>query len=60
MSQILRFQFGSDPDTGGRGGWWRGETEILETENLGKRLEWRERDETWWEEKSEILDAWLT
>ena len=24
----------------------RGETEILETGNLGKRLEWRDRDET--------------
>ena len=21
-----------------------------ETGNLGKRLEWRDRDETWWEE----------
>ena len=28
---------------------WTGETEILETWNLGKRLEWRDRDETWWE-----------
>ena len=27
---------------------WRGETEILETGNLGKPLEWRDRDETWW------------
>ena len=27
-------------------GGWRGETEILETGNLGKRLEWRDWDET--------------
>ena len=25
-----------------------GETEISETGNLIKRLEWRDRDETWW------------
>ena len=28
------------------GGSWRGKLEVLETENLGKRLEWRDRDET--------------
>ena len=26
-------------------GDWKGKTEILETENLGTRLEWRDRDE---------------
>ena len=43
MSLMLHFQFESDP--GGIGGWRR-ETEILETGNLIKRLEWRDRDET--------------
>ena len=43
MSQMLHFQFKSDLGTQGVGGL---ETEILETGNLGKRLEWRNRDET--------------
>ena len=43
MSQMLHFQLESDSgDIEG----WRGETEILETVNLGKHLEWRDRDET--------------
>ena len=42
MSQMLHFQF--ELDAGYRG--LEGETEILETGNLGKRLEWRDRDET--------------
>ena len=37
---MLHFQLESDPETEG----WRGETEILETGNFGKRLD---RDETW-------------
>ena len=27
------------------------------TLNFGKRLEWRDRDETWWEKLSEVLDT---
>ena len=42
MSQMLHFQFSLDPGTLGL----EGETEILETGNLGKRLEWRDRDES--------------
>ena len=42
MSHMLHFQFESA--SGHRG--LEGETEILETGNLGKRLEWRDRDET--------------
>ena len=42
MSQMLHFQFELNPLHGG----WRGEIEILETGNLGKPLEWRDRDET--------------
>ena len=42
MSQMLHFQFESDPgDIEG----WRGE-KSLETGNLGKPLEWRDRDAT--------------
>ena len=41
MSQMLHFRLDSDGDIAG----WRKETEILE-----KRLEWRDRDETLWEE----------
>ena len=41
MLQMLNFQFESDPGTKRIGG----ETEILETGNLEKRLEWRDRDE---------------
>ena len=43
---MLHFKFKSDPATWGVGG----ETEILETGNLGKRLEWKGHDEIWWEE----------
>ena len=42
MSQMLHFQLESDPRTGGL----EGETEISKTGNFGKRLEWRDRDET--------------
>ena len=42
MSQMLHFQLESDPGTEGS----RGETEILKTGNLGKRLEGRYSDET--------------
>jgi len=43
MSQILHFliRIGSGDIEG-----WNGETEILEIGNLGKPLEWRDRDET--------------
>ena len=42
MSQMLHFQFESDPMTLGVGGG----TEILETKYFGKPLEWRDWDET--------------
>ena len=38
-------------------GGWRGETEILETENLGKRLEWRNRDEIRLVEQANVVDT---
>ena len=41
MSHMLHFQFGLNPGTFGME---RG-TEILETGNFEKRLEWRDRDE---------------
>ena len=31
--------------------------ELEETGNLGIRLEWRDRDDTWWEEWTQVLDT---
>ena len=42
IAQMLHFQSGSDRGHGGMGE----EQKILGTGNLGKRLEWRDRDET--------------
>ena len=39
---------------------WRGETELLETGDLGKGLEWRDRDKTCWEELAQAINTkWI-
>ena len=50
VTQVSCFKSRSDPVSLG---------ELGGTGNLGKRLgkEWRNQDETWWEEQAQVLDT---